>query len=374
MSEQAREAVRHAILDHGPISFAEFMEIALYGPGGFYEHPPVGERGDFVTSPHVHPVFAALMADALAQVWELLGKPDPFHLVELGAGDGTLARQLRPELWKATGQIRIEYTAVERSPGARERLRQVGRLRILPAIEAAPTEITGCVFANELLDNLPFHWLRDTARGAMEVGVDRAPSGDGFTFAERRWPIHDMDPSDADGPALVAREERAVPIAGYRLVERIARMLSSGYALFVDYAGPVARGDLVHGYRAHRVLDAEELLIDPGSSDITAAVDLAALVARAQAVGLQTFTPVSQRAALVALGFEEWDRVERQRQASHQDTRSGRDAVATWSGRNAAALLVDPRGLGGLKWLVLATSGLPPPTWLTRAIELDAAG
>jgi SAM-dependent MidA family methyltransferase len=208
----------------------------------------------------------------------------------------------------------------------------------------------------------------------MEVGVDRAPSGDGFTFAERPWPIHDMDPPDADGPALVAREERAVPIAGYRLVERVARMLSSGYVLFVDYAGPVSRGDLVHGYRAHRVLDAEELLIDPGSSDITAAVDLAALVARAQAVGLQTFTPVSQRAALVALGFEEWDRVERQRQASHQDTRSGRDAVATWSGRNAAALLVDPRGLGGLKWLVLATSGLPPPPWLTKAIELEAAG
>ena len=58
MSERAAEEIREAIRDHGPIAFDEFMELALYGPGGFYEEPPVGADGDFVTSPHVHEVFA----------------------------------------------------------------------------------------------------------------------------------------------------------------------------------------------------------------------------------------------------------------------------------------------------------------------------
>ena len=372
MSERVRERIREAIADHGPISFAVFMELALYGPGGFYEDPPVGERGDFVTSPHVHPVFATFLAEALGQAWELLGKPEPFRLIEIGAGDGTLAGRLGGELRKVRDEIKIEYTAVERSPGAREALERVGRLRVLSALEAAPTGITGCVVANELLDNLPFRWLRDTAEGAVEVGVDRSPDGDGFTFVERPWPIDGVDPLDAEGPPVRTGEERAVPVAAYRLVEHVARVLQSGYALFVDYAGPVAPGSLVHGYRAHRVLDAEALLAHPGSSDITAAVDLAAIVSRAQVVGLQTFKPVTQRAALLALGFDRWAAGERRRQASLQDARSGRAAVETWSNRNAAALLADPGGLGRLRWLLLATPGLPPPRWLSDAGALDA--
>jgi SAM-dependent MidA family methyltransferase len=367
--------LRERIRASGPISFAEFMEIALYGPGGFYEDHPVGERGDFVTSPHVHPAFAALMAEALGQMWKLLGRPEPFRVLELGAGDGTLARPLRHELEKVAGGIAVEYTAVERSPGARRALQQIEGLHVLAAIEATPTGITGCVLANELLDNLPFHWIRGTARGPVEVCVDWSRLEDRFLFVERPWPpAAGLERDDADGMVLPARKERAVPIAGYRLVERLARVLRSGYALFVDYARPVTRGALVHGYRAHRVIDAEELLRDPGSSDVTAAVDFDLFEARARAVGFQTFVPVSQRAALHALGYGEWERAERQRQAALQDARAGRDAVRLWSDRNAAALLVHPRGLGGLRWLVVGTPGLPPPPWLSEAIHVDEVG
>ena len=83
----ARDAVADAIRDHGPITFAEFMEIALYGPGGYYERPPVGADGDFVTSPHVHEVFAELLAGALEDLHARLGAPRPFRVTELGAGD-----------------------------------------------------------------------------------------------------------------------------------------------------------------------------------------------------------------------------------------------------------------------------------------------
>src|SRR5438105_15781162 len=90
--------IRRAIEERGPISFAEFMELALYGPGGFYEDPPIGEHGHFVTSPHVHPVFGVLLGRCLRSLWEALDRPVPFGVVELGAGDGTLARQLLPAL------------------------------------------------------------------------------------------------------------------------------------------------------------------------------------------------------------------------------------------------------------------------------------
>src|SRR4029450_12037456 len=81
--------VRAAIEDHGPIGFDEYMEIALYGPGGFFEAPPVGPHGHFVTSPHVHPfVFAHCVRDALLDAWFGLGEIEPFPIVELGAGDG----------------------------------------------------------------------------------------------------------------------------------------------------------------------------------------------------------------------------------------------------------------------------------------------
>ena len=87
-----RARVVSAIEDHGPISFAEYMEIALYARGGFYDAPPVGTAGHFVTSPHIHPLFGELLARGLRGLWERLGRPDPFRVVEAGAGDGTLAR------------------------------------------------------------------------------------------------------------------------------------------------------------------------------------------------------------------------------------------------------------------------------------------
>src|SRR5439155_17994658 len=78
-----RDRIRDAIDDHGPISFAEFMELALYSPGGFYDRPPVGEGGHFVTSPHVDPAFAACLAAAIRKAWDTLDRPDPFTLVEV---------------------------------------------------------------------------------------------------------------------------------------------------------------------------------------------------------------------------------------------------------------------------------------------------
>src|SRR5439155_3170815 len=135
-----------------------------YAPGGFYDRPPVGERGHFVTSPHVDPVFAACLGAALRSAWETLDRPRPLTLVELGAGDGTLARQLLGEL----EELPIEYVAVERSAGARVALSDLP-LTVAASLETVRTNVIGCVVANELFDNVPFHRVRRTTEGTHEV-------------------------------------------------------------------------------------------------------------------------------------------------------------------------------------------------------------
>ncbi len=122
MSDPVARRVRAAIEDHGPIGFDEYMEIALYGPGGFFETPPVGADEHFVTSPHVHPfVFAHCVRDALLDAWFALGEPEPLPVVELGAGDGTFAEALSSAFAELPAP-RPAYTGVEISTGARAAL------------------------------------------------------------------------------------------------------------------------------------------------------------------------------------------------------------------------------------------------------------
>lgn len=341
MSEQVAEAIRAAIRANGPITFAEFMELALAGPGGYYERPPVGAEGDFVTSPHVHPVFAAMLAQALRSMHDTLGRPVPLRITEAGAGDGTLARQLSGEL----ADLDVTYTAVETSSGAREALGAIDGIHV-------ERELTGdphVVLVHELLDNLPFRRVRGDREVRVGLGGD-----DGFIEVETPW----------DGERLgQADQETIEPVGALAFVDRLARILTRGYALMIDYGAVGSTGGDIHGYRDHRVV--EDVLADPGSTDITAGVDFAQIAGRAEARGLTAYPSITQHDALVALGFETWLRDELARQTALLDAREGLEAVRTWSGRSRATLLVDPSALGRLRWLVLATSGLPRPLWLS---------
>ena len=147
--------------------FAEFMERALYDPEhGFYESGQAGRRGGhFITSPEVGPLFGAVVARMLDHRWDELGQPDPFTVIDAGAGPGTLARTVanaEPQCTPALRWINVERSAAGRSAHT------VG--------ESAPTmpegPLTGVVLANELLDNLP---LRLFDPDGNEVG-DHRPS------------------------------------------------------------------------------------------------------------------------------------------------------------------------------------------------------
>jgi SAM-dependent MidA family methyltransferase len=349
-----KEKLLERIRSTGPITFAEFMDTALYDPeGGFYARAPVGEAGHFVTSPHVSPAFGALLARQVGQAWDLLGKPSEMTVLEVGAGDGTLARQILegvavvPELAAA-----VRYLAVERSPGARDSLAEAG-IEVRPSLDGVEP-FTGCVLANELLDNLPFHRVRQREGRAVEVLVGEED--------ERLVEVEEEAPADlvelSGSPA--EDEERPISPGALGFTRDVARVLKRGYCFLFDYG--FAEGDSpgpVHAYRSHRVL--EEVLEEPGSRDVTAAVDLAAVAREATAAGLQVWGPLSQREALLGLGFRTWMHALRSRQTELQVTRGWRDAARVYSERQRASILIDPDKLGGLQVLVFGTDGLPPP-------------
>ena len=333
----------------GPMRFDRYMELALYSPGGYYDEPPVGADPamDFVTSPHVHPVFAQLVAEAIRDVHRAMGAPDPFDLIEVGAGDGTLLRGVVPKI----SDLGAETFAVERSPGALERLATMDGTTVLRSLP--DTTAPAVIIAHELLDNLPFRRVRATPDGPREVHV--AVEGD--RFVEIPLPVHDVEPTDG--------VETIVPVDAAAFVVEALEGPAPRALLAIDYGSDAGAGGPAHGYASHRLV--EDVLAEPGAADITAGVDFGFLADAARAAGLQPFATVSQHDALLALGFGAWLHTELERQQDLLAPGPGAAAVATWGGRSRAMLLVDPAGLGRFRWFVATTPGVPEPVWLCAA-------
>jgi NADH dehydrogenase [ubiquinone] 1 alpha subcomplex assembly factor 7 len=350
------------------------MEVALYGEGGFFASGHgAGRAGrDFVTSPEVGPLFGMCMARALDRLWHALDDPDPFLLVEAGAGNGRLAREVlraEPECLRA-----LRYVLVERSPALRAEQRE--RLALEPADEAlgpfvrranddqaVPAAGAGPVFAaleelpalaagdavviaNELLDNLPFGIAQWDGSRWLEVRVGhREP--DAF--------VEVLVPTDADRGDEVAPGTR-VPIPRgidewWRACEA---MIVRGFVLVVDYATTIdalAARPWLRTYRAHSVGTAP--LDAPGEQDITADVVSEQLDAAAPFPLVRTDR---QRDWLGALGID--DLVESGRRIWEAGAARGDvEALAGRSRATEAAALTDPAGLGAHQVFLFGAGG-----------------
>jgi len=363
----------------GPITFADFMSAALYDPhDGFYERGgeagekgAVGARGDFVTAPHVSPVFGKLLARQVQDFDAALGEPAPFTVVEAGAGNGTLAEQVETGLGGGL-RARVEFVLAERTERHRsliEKRRTGATTRVVRDLtELAPGSVDGCILGNELLDNLPFNLVRGTEGGLVELYVGAGTGGARLALVE--GPVSSAD-VERLSPALPPGGDAAVPTGAVAFVEAAAGVLRRGYVLLVDYAAPAVRPDggaAVHGYRGHGVVG--DLLADPGSSDVTAGVDMGVLASCARELGLHVWGPVAQRDALAALGFAEELEALRREQVAHLDRGRGREAVRAYSARGAAGLLVERGGLGDFAVLCLG-KGVDdtPPRCMTKPMN-----
>jgi SAM-dependent MidA family methyltransferase len=358
------------------------MEAALYDPdGGFFArgHGAGRSRGDFVTSPEVGPLFGACVAVALDRWWHELGAPDPFVVLEAGAGGGRLCREvLRAEPGCAAA---LRYVLVERSDALREAQRDLltvepfehalgpstpdedgvpqpvaGRGPIVTALEELPAlVIDGVVIANELLDNLAFDLVERSATGWLEIRVGVTEAG---TFYEVPVPASEEIVAWLDD--LDAPEGTRLPVqqSASEWIDECATRLRRGFVLVVDYAAEleelVERDEVGRGWlRTYRSQGrGGDPLDDPGSQDITADVLLPVVRREAGRAGFTVSTETTQAEWLRSLGID--DLVEEGRR--QWEAGAARGDLAALAGRSRvteAAALTDPAGLGAHTVLVL---------------------
>jgi SAM-dependent MidA family methyltransferase len=306
--------IRRTIRQRGPVTFAWFMEQALYHPElGYYSSGrcAIGRGGDYFTNVSVGPLFGRMLAAQFVEMWEALGRPDDFVVVEQGAHQGDFARDVLGAVRERCPHFfsTLRYWIIEPFPILRERQaktlcdfgEQVGWKASLADLEP----FCGVHFSNELIDALPVHLLirapegRASARpthseaGSSDRWQERriAESGDGFDLIPA--PITDAELCRhlPKLPPVDEPYETEVNLAALKWVEQVAEKLTRGYVLAVDYGysraeyyAPERRSGTLQCYSNHRVLPSP--LTEFGHVDITAHVEWTSLAERAETSGL----------------------------------------------------------------------------------------
>jgi len=291
----------------GWMSFARFMERALYAPGlGYYSagHAKLGAAGDFITAPELSPLFARCLARQLAD----LRAAGLDTILELGPGSGALAAELLPAL-DALGCPPAQYLMLELSADLRQRQQETLRARAPGCLErvrwldALPEHFKGIILGNEVLDATPVHIVHARAGIINEVGVgwDNGP-----VWRE----------CAADGELLTVATALALPddyrteinLAARALTRSLATLLERGVLLFSDYGFPArefyhpqrSRGTLMCHYR-HRTHDDPLCMV--GLQDITAHVDFTAVATAAVNAGATVLGFANQAQFLINTGI-----------------------------------------------------------------------
>jgi len=355
-STSTEAVIRRAIEIDGPITFRRYMEMALYGtPDGYYGsgQERIGTQGDFLTSPQIHPAFGALVARQLEQLWLAMARPDPFTVVEMGAGTASLARDILnySANWSPAFHQALAYTIVERSTTAEERQRAaIGALgaiasrvkwRLSPQLDLPEGSLVGCLLSNELLDAFPVHRVRTVGGQLHELYVG----------------LKDGNLVDVPGPLSDPTIQRyfdrlgtlppegctgEVNLDALEWVRAGAQLLARGAAITFDYGYPAPElysarhrdGTLLCFYR-------HTLNGDPyariGRQDITAHVDFSSISSEGEEWDLHLVGLTTQRKFLLAMGADGYLR----NLGSAGLRRRDREANAV-----AIEALLQPEGLG----------------------------
>jgi NADH dehydrogenase [ubiquinone] 1 alpha subcomplex assembly factor 7 len=291
-----RERLVSRIARSGPMPISDFMTACLHDQeAGYYAtRPGLGERGDFITAPHVSQMFGELLGLWAAEVWIRLGRPERVRLVELGPGDGTMigdmlrAARAVPAFRAATDVWLVETSAPLKSA-------QAAALAATPVrwardIASLPSDLPCILVANEFLDCLPIEqWVRrGDERFLRRVGVDASGA---LAF---------VDDARRPGPGAIVECSPALAHFGREVGAMIAEV--RGAALFIDYgSADTATGDTLQALRKHRK---ESPLAHPGEADLTAHVHFPTFLAAARACGAETAPLETQGDFLRRLGIE----------------------------------------------------------------------
>lgn len=313
-----RTEIIKRIRSEGPISFETFMEWALYFPGrGYYTRDvkTIGREGDFYTGTHLHPIFGAMLGRQMEEMWDAMGHPKVFQVVEMGAGMGYLARDmmdfLRGRQKVSKLYHHLTYTIVEMNPSMEARQRALlreceGRMRWC----SHPDELkpfAGCLVSNELLDAFPVRVIEmDDELTEVFLSVN------GEDLKEMKRPcgseIKDYFREISIELPKGYRTEVNLRMRGW--LKEVNEVLSEGFVLTIDYGYPAweyygeerNRGTLLC-YRAHQVC--EDPYQNIGDQDITAHVNFTSLKKWGEELGFKTLGYCPQGTYLISLGIDE---------------------------------------------------------------------
>jgi SAM-dependent MidA family methyltransferase len=347
------DQIRDEIRGSGPMTFARFMELALYDPDhGYYRRarPAAGREGDFLTAPEAHPLFGATLARPVAEAWRALDRPSAFALVEYGAGSGALAAALldglrdeEPDLLETLTYLPIEIGEARLSE-LHDRLAAAGLAHVL---RDGPAPTTGVAIANEYLDALPVHLVEQRGGALVEIHVGLGPDD---RLREESHPPSTPALADrlaAEGITLADGQRAEVCLAIDEWADDLSGRLERGLALVIDYGaeatdlyGPSRPAGTLMAYAGHRAHD--DPLVAIGRQDLTAHVDLTAVRRALETRGWRPLELTSQSAFLVEAGMEA-------ALARHRERAT--DLEAQLALRSAVGRLLDPRATGGFRVL-----------------------
>jgi SAM-dependent MidA family methyltransferase len=350
LSALKAELVR-LIAEEGPLPISRYMALALGHPrhGYYMTRDPFGPEGDFTTAPEISQMFGELIGLWAAHVWQAMGAPASFRLIELGPGRGTLmadllrAARIVPGFREALSVHLVETSRTLRT-------RQAAALQEADPIwhDSLGSALDGpvIVIANEFLDALPLDQFVMTARGWCErlIGLNQAGE---LAFglapdAERAFTHRAAEGSVLEQPA-----------AALAVTAETARHLASagGAALFIDYGSASSGlGDTLQAMKRHAFVDP---LAQPGEADLTVHVDFERIGEAGLRAGAALHGPATQRDFLLALGL-----AERAARLSQKASPAQREAISQAFDRLTAT---GATGMGELfKAIALTHPAMPP--------------
>jgi SAM-dependent MidA family methyltransferase len=393
--------IAEKIKQEGPVTFETFMDMALYYPElGYYSSPEgiIGRKGDFYTAPHLHPLFGAMMARQLMEMWDSMGRPPLFHAVEMGAGAGYLCKDIldylsRTEKGLSSSQDKngflgsMKYVIVEPFCHFEEKQKRLlgdfakdikwirsledlkkHRIPAHPSsmaellrrtearndvTETSPENITGCIFSNELLDAFPVH-LVEMEEELKEIYIDL-----------RKGKFGEIKDSVSSGELTGYLKEFSAGLQpGYRTeinlkikdwLREVSAALSKGFILTIDYgysAGEYYSKERTKGtllcYRGHQTN--ENPYYNVGEQDITAHVNFSSLKKWGEVQGFRTVGYCPQGTFLIASGIDE----------VITELYAGRDDYSSETAKIRG--LIFPQGMGETHSVMIQYKGEDRPT------------
>lgn len=308
--------IRDRITRQGPLPFRDFMALALYDPAhGYYttNGNRIGRAGDFYTSSSIAGQLGKLLARQIQAIWQALGQPADFTVVECGAGMGDLAVDILTALRTASPDLfhQVRYVIDEVSPA----MQAIQATRLAPFRERvcwqtldalSQNPITGLIFSNEMVDALPVHLLICRRGQYLEGLVSIRQERLSLIWAPPTQPEAFLDYLAVGEIQSAEGDQYEIALDALDWLARAASALARGYLITIDYGdtGPHLAGrpaGTIRSFARHCIT--EDVLAKPGQQDITADVNFSALIQHGLRQGLRPVHLTRQADYLVQLGL-----------------------------------------------------------------------